>query len=261
MTCINPLRRRLQANETSYGLWVSTESPSVTEAAVALGLDWVCIDMEHGHLDFHDVMEHIRAVRSSEAAAIVRVPEIQMSPIKRALDMGAHGVIFPYAQSLDDVERGFQYGRYPPRGVRGMSGDRAVKWGLGAEEYVRCANEETLIIPLIETRGAVEDIDAILDIPGLEAIFFGPADMSASYGYLGEWEGPGVGDRILDVRSKAEAKGIAAGVMSRGPEDTVIRRDQGFRMIALGTDMRLMIRAIEEQLGAAGRKITPRLWF
>src|SRR5438477_8350441 len=106
----NPLRRRLQANETSYGLWVSTESPSVTEAAVALGLDWVCVDMEHGHLDFKDAMGHIRAVRGSQTAVVVRVPEIQMSAIKRALDMGAHGVIVPYAQCLDDVERGFRYG-------------------------------------------------------------------------------------------------------------------------------------------------------
>src|SRR5258706_13816595 len=107
MVAKNPLRRRFQANETCYGLWIGTESPAVTEAAIALGLDWVCIDMEHGHLDFHDVMDHIRAARGSETAVIVRVPEIGMSAIKRALDMGVHGVIIPYAQSLEDVERGF----------------------------------------------------------------------------------------------------------------------------------------------------------
>src|SRR5438874_781256 len=90
MAAKNPLRRRLQAGEACYGLWIGTESPSVSEAAVALGLDWVCIDMEHGHLDFHDVMDHIRAVRGSETAAVVRVPGVEMSAIKRALDMGAH---------------------------------------------------------------------------------------------------------------------------------------------------------------------------
>src|SRR5438552_16260088 len=108
MAVKNPLRGRFQANETCYGLWIGTESPSVTEAAVALGLDWVCIDMEHGHLDFSDVMGHIRAVRGSDTAVVIRVAEIGMSPIKRALDMGAHGVIIPYAQSLEDVERGFR---------------------------------------------------------------------------------------------------------------------------------------------------------
>jgi 2-keto-3-deoxy-L-rhamnonate aldolase RhmA len=261
MAIRNPLRRRFQAKETCYGLWVSTESPTVTEVAVALGLDWVCVDMEHGHLDFHEVMDHIRAVRGSETAVVVRVPEIQMSAVKRALDMGAHGVILPYARSLEDVERGFRYGRYPPRGVRGVSGDRAVKWGLGAKDYLSDADEETLIIPLIETRGAIEEIDAILNIYGLETIFFGPADLSASYGYLGEWEGPGLAECILDVRAKAEARGIATGILSRSPQDTRLRRDQGFRMIALGTDMGLMIRAIRENLEAAERKTTLNLWF
>src|SRR5438067_13699961 len=115
MAIRNPLRKRFQANEKSYGLWVCTESPSVTEVAVALGLDWICVDMEHGHLDFHEVMEHIRAVRGSETAVVVRVPEIQMSPIRRVLDMGAHGVIVPYIRSVQDVESAFHYGRYPPR--------------------------------------------------------------------------------------------------------------------------------------------------
>jgi len=257
----NHLRRRLQTNEPCYGLWIGTESPSVTEAAVALGLNWVCVDMEHGHLDFHDVMDHIRAVRGSETAAVVRVPGIELSAIKRALDMGAHGVIVPFAQSDEDVKTAFKYGKYPPRGFRGISGDRAVKWGLDSKEYIDCADEETLIIPLIETRGAIEEIDAILDTAGLEAIFFGPADLSASYGHKGEWEGPGVSERILTIRSKADANGIASGIMSRSPQDTILRRDQGFRMIALGTEMGLMMRGIREHLDAAEREVRPNLWF
>jgi 2-keto-3-deoxy-L-rhamnonate aldolase RhmA len=145
--------------------------------------------------------------------------------------------------------------------VRGVSGDRAVKWGLGSQDYLDCADEETLIIPLIETRGTVEEIDAILETPGLEALYFGPADMSASYGFLGEWEGPGVAARILDVRAKAEAKGIATGIMARSVEDSLQRRDQGFRMVGLGTDMALLIRALRENLAALGHNAPPKLWF
>ncbi len=256
----NPLRRRLRDKETAYGLWVTVESPSITECAVALGLDWVCIDMEHGHQDFSEVINHLRAVRGSETAALVRVPGIEMSAIKRALDMGAHGVIVPYAQNSAEVETAFRYGRYPPRGVRGVSGDRAVQWGLGATDYLSCADEETLIIPLIETRGAVEEIDAILETPGLEAIFFGPADMSASYGFLGEWEGPGIAARILDVRARAEAKGIAAGVIARSVEDSVQRRDQGFGMVGLGADMSLLIRALRTNIAALGCEERLTLW-
>lgn len=257
----NRLRQRFRDKATTCGLWVTEETPAITEAAVTLGLDWVCIDMEHGHQDFHEVMNHLRVVRGSETSAIVRVPGIELSAIKRALDMGAHGVIVPYARSHEEVETAFNYGRYPPRGIRGVSGDRAVKWGLGSKDYLECADEETLIIPLIETQGAVEDIDAILETPGLEAIYFGPADMSASYGYLGEWEGPGVAERILDVRAKAEAKGIAAGVIARSVEDSLRRRDQGFQMVGLGTDMSLLIRAIRENLDALGSKPSINLWF
>jgi len=256
----NPLRQRLRDRQTAYGLWVTVESPSITECAVALGLDWVCIDMEHGHQGFDAVINHLRAVRGSETAALVRVPGIEMSAIKRALDMGAHGVIVPYAQSSAEVETAFRYGRYPPRGVRGVSGDRAVQWGLGAADYLSCADEETLIIPLIETRGAVEEIDAILETPGLETIFFGPADMSASYGFLGEWEGPGIAARILDMRARAAARGIAAGVMARSTEDSVQRRDQGFGMVGLGADMSLLIRALRANMAALGSKETLKLW-
>ncbi len=248
----NRLRAKLRDKQTTYGLWVTVEAPAITEAAVALGLDWVCIDMEHGHQDFHEVMNHLRIVRGSDTAALVRVPGIEMSFIKRALDMGAHGVIVPYAQNHEDVEKAFAFGRFPPRGVRGVCGDRAVQWGLGFQEYLRSADEETLIIPLIETRGAVEDIDAILEVPGVEAIFFGPADMSASYGYLGEWEGPGVAEHILDVRARAEARGISAGILSRSVPDSLMRRDQGFGMVAIGADMSLLIRAMRENLKALG---------
>jgi len=154
----NPLRQHLKDGGTTYGLWVTLESPAVTEIAVTLGLDWVCIDMEHGHLGFREVLEHVRAVRGSATAALVRVPEIGESPIKRALDLGAHGVLLPLIRHPSDVEAGFSYARYPPCGVRGVGGERAVKWGLGLQDYLACANEETLVIPIIETCPAADDL-------------------------------------------------------------------------------------------------------
>jgi len=244
----NPLRERLRRQETSYGLWVTLESPSITEIAVTLGLDWICIDMEHGHLGYREALEHLRAVRGSETTALVRVPEIDRSSIKRALDLGAHGVLLPLVRGPEDLLRAMSFGRYPPRGERGIGGERAVKWGLGFQEYLAIANEETLIIPIIETREAVEEIDSILEVPGLEAIFFGPADLSASYGYLGEWEGPGIAETILAIRAKAAGLGIGAGVLSRSIAEAVLRRDQGFRLVALGADTGLLIRAMTEAL-------------
>src|SRR5207244_6809862 len=120
---LNPLRARLKRQETSYGLWVTLESPSITEIAATLGLGWVCNDMEHGHLGYREALEHLRAVRGSETAALVRVPEIDRSSIKRALDLGAHGVLLPLVRGPEDVKRGMSFGRYPPAGERGVGGE------------------------------------------------------------------------------------------------------------------------------------------
>jgi 2-keto-3-deoxy-L-rhamnonate aldolase RhmA len=255
----NRLIRQLRAGETTYGLWVTLESPAVTEIAALLGMDWICIDMEHGHLGFREVLEHLRAARGYELTTLVRVPAVREDLVKRALDIGAHGVLLPQVQGTADMELAFRFGRYPPRGRRGVGGERAVHWGLGFRDYIAAANEETLIVPIIETREAVEEIDSILATPGLEAIFFGPADLSASSGYPGEWEGPGVAERIMEVRERAAKRGIAAGVMARSVEDGERRREEGFRMIGLGSDAGLLVEALRGRLEALRGPVTPRV--
>ncbi len=258
---IERLRRKLKAKEPLYGLWCTLESPSVTEIAVTMGMDWVTVDMEHGHLDWHEVMEHVRAVRGSETAVFVRVPELQQSAVKRALDIGAHGVLIPLIRSRAELELGMQYGRYPKKGVRGVGGERAVKWGLSFREYLQDADSQTLIIPLIETREAAENIDDILSVPGLEMIFFGPADLSAGHGHLGEWEGPGIAKMILDIRARAAKRGISSGIMSLDPKDARRRCKQGFNFIGLGSDAGLMIRAINTAFTELGAKPPKHIWF
>lgn len=257
----NPLRNKLKEQRQTVGVWVTLESPSVTEAAVMMGADWICVDMEHGHLDMKEVMEHVRTVRGTETSALVRVPAIEQGVIKRVLDIGAHGVLLPLVRSRADVAAGMSCGRYPLQGVRGIGGERAVKWGMGMQDYLRDADGETMIIPLIETKAAVDDIEHILQVPGLEAIFFGPADLSATYGYLGEWEGPGVADEILRVRAAAASRGIASGIMSMNAGDAALRQQQGFQLVGLGSDMGLMIRSMESSMRGLGIDTKPHLWF
>lgn len=246
----NPLRKKLQAGQTTFGMWVTLESPNVLEAAIALGIDWVVIEMEHGHLDWRDVINHLRVVSRTNTAAIVRVAELRREPIQRALDLGADGIIVPMIGTADALEQAFAYGRYPPLGVRGVAGERCVNWGLETAAYLRVANDETLIIPLLESREAVEHTESILHVPGLEAIFFGPADMSASYGHLGEWEGGPVSDSIRMIRDKAASENIARGILARNLDEAVVRRAQGFNMIALGADINLMMASLRRTLEA-----------
>ena len=251
------LREKLQAKQTTFGMWVTLESATVAEVAAALTLDWAVIEMEHGQLTWSDVADHVRVLSSSNTAAIVRVAEVRRETIQRALDIGAEAVILPMIGSADQLEQAFQYGRYPPRGVRGVGGERCVQWGLKFQEYLGDANQQTLIIPLLETRDAAEHIDEILDVDGLEAIFFGPADMSASYGHLGQWEGGDVANIIFDMQNRAANRDIASGVLARSDEEAAVRRDQGFRMIALGADVNLMIDAAKQRLKSVGQRCHP----
>jgi 2-keto-3-deoxy-L-rhamnonate aldolase RhmA len=258
---IERLRHKIKTRQPTYGLWCTLEAPSVTEIAVTIGVDWVTIDLEHGHLDWHDVIEHVRAVRGSETAIFVRVPDLQQTSIKRALDIGGHGVLLPLIRTRAELELGLRYGRYPVAGLRGIGGERAVRWGLQFREYLQAADSQTLVIPLIETREAAENIDDLLTVPGLEMIFFGPADLSASYGHLGEWEGPGIAELILKLRARADERGIASGIMSVDPTDAVRRRDQGFNLIGIGSDAGLMIRSINHAFTVLGANPAPHIWF
>jgi 2-keto-3-deoxy-L-rhamnonate aldolase RhmA len=246
----NELKRRLAAGETTCGLWVTLEAPTITEIAVSMALDWVVIDTEHGHLDFKEVLEHLRVTRGTRTTPLVRVPAIEQGVIKRVLDLGAHGIVVPGVRTAAEVEQAVRFAKYPPWGVRGIGGERATGWGLHTGEYAAVANDETMVVPIMETLEAGEGIETILDVPGVDAIQFGPADYSASAGYLGQWEGPGVAERLLAIQRRIAARGVPCGILATGPEDLRRRAEQGFRLLGLGADARLLIRAISEMRAA-----------
>ena len=244
----NPLRSRLKAKKEAVGLWVTLESATTTEIAAELGLDWVCIDMEHGSLDFRDVLDHLRAARGSDLAVLVRVPTASVDKIKRALDLGAHGILLPLVRTAEELDEAFSHARYPLIGKRGLGHERALRWGMAIESYVAAANSETMVIPVIETKDASVNIESILAVPSLEAIFFGPSDLSQSYGHRAVWEGPGVAEDILRIKALAAQRNIASGVIGTSAEDIKRRRSEGFDMICIGSDVGLMIRQIRSQM-------------
>ena len=253
------LKQKLKNGETALGLWVTLESPSITEMAVLLGLDWICIDTEHGHLDFKEVLEHIRAANRSGVALIVRVQEIEQGVIKRVLDLGADGIIVPQICTAEEVERAVYFAKYPPRGFRGVGGERATLWGKGLAR-ARLANENTVVIPIIETVAAAKNIELIVQVPGVDAFFFGPADFSSSSGYLGQWEGPGVAEEIIRIKNQIRAHGFACGIMTTDANNGQARLAQGFQMIGIGADAGLLIRGMTEMMQALGRPVKPEAW-
>lgn len=249
----NPLRARLKQGREAVGLWVTLESATATEVAAELGLDWVCVDMEHGSLDFRDVVHHLRAARGSDLAVLVRVPTASVDKIKRALDLGAHGILLPLIRDAAELEESMSHARYPLAGKRGLGHDRALRWGMAIEEYVATADSETMVIPVIETKEASENIASILDVRGLETIFFGPSDLSQSFGHRAVWEGPGIAEDILRIKALAARRDIASGIIGTNAEDVARRRAEGFKMICIGTDVGLLIRQIRSEMKPFGK--------
>src|SRR3954465_11696714 len=143
-SAIRRFRETLAAGRAAYGLWVTLESASVTEMAVALGLDWVVIDAEHGHLDWKEVVEHLRAAVRSETVALVRVADLDRGLIKRALDIGADGGVVPWVETEEQLRRAVTYAHYPPEGCRGIGAERATGWGECMAEHTAEANDNVL---------------------------------------------------------------------------------------------------------------------
>lgn len=245
------LRRKLQDDQPVYGLWVTLDAPAVTELAVACGLDWIVVDAEHGQLDWGDVVGHLRAAVRSNTVTLVRIAELNGGLIKRALDLGADGVVVPWVETADQLRQAVAFSRYPPEGQRGIGAERATGWGQTLAEYVATANDDVLVVPIIETVRAGENIDEMLDVAGVDLYYFGPADYSSTAGFRGQWEGPGVAEAILLLQEKIRARGKHGGVVAVDQHDLARRREQGFRMIGLGLDAELLLRSLRQMLPVA----------
>src|SRR5438045_9478566 len=129
IAAIKALREKLAADLPVYGLWITLESASISEMAVALGLDWIVIDAEHGHLDWKEILEHVRATVRSDTVALVRVAELNGGLIKRVLDIGAEGVVVPWVETAEQLRQAVAFAPYPPEGGRGIGAERATAWG------------------------------------------------------------------------------------------------------------------------------------
>ena len=254
---LQKLRQKLNQNEPIYGLWVTLESASITEMAVALGLDWVVIDAEHGHLDWKDINSHIRAALRSDTVVLVRIAERSTILSKRALDIGADGIMIPWMEKVEEVEEAVRDCRYPPEGRRGIGGERATAWGQCLSEHTAEANENVLIVPLIESIAAIPNVATMCEVDGIDLFFFGPADFSSTAGFRGQWEGPGVAEQILSLKDTINAAGKHCGVVSTSNQNLTDRLDQGFRMLALGTDSGLLLRSLHQSLQEVDRDRLP----
>lgn len=233
------LKARIQRGAPTIGSWLSFGFTPMAEMMARAGFDWLVIDMEHTGINTFDQFQLIQVIELSGCAPLVRVGANDPLLIKKAMDAGAHGVVVPMVNSADDARRAVQSLYYPPRGQRGAGLSRAQNYGLGFEAYKRRADAESVLVVQIEHIRAVEQLEDILSVEGVDAFIVGPYDLSGSLGLPGQWDQPEVVRALEEVERVMKQSAVAGGfhVVHSNPDEMERRLAAGYRFIAYGDDM------------------------
>jgi 4-hydroxy-2-oxoheptanedioate aldolase len=243
------LREKWAAGDETLGLWLSIPSFVVAEVTARQPVDYVCVDTQHGVIDYQTSVSMIQAIELSGGTPVVRVPWNEPGIIGKSLDAGAHGVIVPMVNTREQAESVVRSARYAPDGSRSWG---PVIAGLRHSDNRGWAADNVAVIPMIETTEALANLDDILSVPGIDAVYVGPADLSISLG-LGPYSNDGdpvFDDALAAIVAGCHRHGVVPGIHSTGPL-TPRRREQGFRMITVTSDALATRVGYEAELAAA----------
>jgi 4-hydroxy-2-oxoheptanedioate aldolase len=249
----NHVRRRLKAGEPSVGTWLSLPSPEAAEYVSRLGFDWLTVDAEHNPIDIRTLAQMFAAMAASGTAPMVRIPWNSGENFKRVLDAGAWGVVVPMVKTREEAERAVEAARFYPEGDRSVGGGRApISFDTTGEHYLRNANNEILVVLQIEHIRGVENADAILSVPGVDACFIGPNDLAASMGLgLGvplESDDPALNEAIFAIRDACQRNGVAPGIHTSGAAGVNQRIAEGFQFLALASELKYMLSGLKDDI-------------
>lgn len=245
------LKERMRAGETVLGTWVTIGHTDVADMMEAAGFDWVVFDMEHAPLGPESVGRMVQVLDPQKVCPLVRVGAVEMPPVKTVLDLGAHGIVFPLVNSAADARRAVSFAKYPPDGVRGVAPRKAADYGITFADYLRTANEQTVVIVQIETRDAVANLDEILGAKGVDVAFVGPSDLTMSLGLVDDRKNPKVIDIMKRVVKECAGHGKTPGVLAATPDEAQAAVKLGFKFVGLGSDTRFMLSGAKDFLRAA----------
>jgi len=243
----NRVKKLLKAGKKTAGSWSQLCSSASTEVLCRAGFDWLLIDLEHSPNDLQTLFAQLQAMSGSGVVPIVRSPWNDQVWIKRILDAGAYGVMIPSVNTKEQAVAAVGACKYPPQGFRGIAGSpRAAGYGRDTASYLKRANDEILVILQVETPQAIENLDAIGSVPGVDALFIGPMDLSTSMGYLGNPAHPEVQAAMARVEAKAKALGLPLGTISAGWDQAKALYERGYQMVTLMSDVILLSRSSAE---------------
>jgi 4-hydroxy-2-oxoheptanedioate aldolase len=242
----NRLRTIWSEGGTVVNGWLQVPSSFSAEVMAHAGLDSLTIDMQHAPVDYGTLVRMLQAISTTDTVPVVRVPWNDPGIIMRVLDAGCYAVICPMVDTREQAEAFVGACRYPPAGYRSYGPYRAILYG--GEDYTEYADETVVTIAMIETREALENLDGIMDVDGLDAVFVGPSDLGQSLGYGPgpDREEPEVVEAIDGVLAAARDRGLAAGIFAGTPEHASRMIEKGFSFVNVSTDVRLMAGATTE---------------
>jgi 4-hydroxy-2-oxoheptanedioate aldolase len=244
----NTFKRALKQRRQQIGLWCSLSSSIVAEILATAGFDWIVLDTEHAPNELPMVLQQLQAMQvdANTASAVVRPPWNDTVMIKRFLDVGAQNLLLPFVQNVEEAKKAVAATRYPPKGVRGVAGNtRANRYGLVTDYYATVESELGVILQA-ETRDAVDRIPEMAAIEGVDGIFIGPADLSASIGHLGNAGHPEAQAEIMRALELCKSANMPAGILAVNEDDARRYLDAGFTFVAVGVDQGLLTKVTRD---------------
>lgn len=239
-------KQKGKAGRPLAGMWVCSGSPLVAELCAGAGLDWLLVDAEHSPNGLESILAQLQAISAYPVHTLVRPPVNDTVVIKQYLDLGVQNLLIPMVNSVAEAEAAVAATRYPPQGVRGVGSAlaRAARWNR-VPDYLARASETISVTVQIESTAAVEAVEDILKVEGVDAIFVGPSDLAASMGLLGQQEHPEVRAAVEQCLTAAKAAGKPAGVNAFNPDTAQHYLDHGANFILVGADVALLARGSE----------------
>jgi len=241
----NRFKAALKRDQCQIGLWSTLGSAMVAELVGHAGFDWLLIDTEHSPNELPAIVAQLQAMQTGTASAVIRPAWNDPVLIKRILDIGVQSLLIPFVETAEAAAAAVAATRYPPDGIRGVStGSRAAGYGR-IKDYPKAAGAEICVLVQIETKKGVDNIEAIANTPGVDGVFVGPADLSASLGHLGDQLNPAVQDTIGRVLAACQKAGKPAGYLTGNEAESKKWLDAGFRFVAVGTDNGVLVNAVD----------------
>lgn len=241
----NEFKAALEQGRRQIGLWSSLCSNITTEIVADSGFDWILLDTEHSPNEIPDLLSQLQAMSRSSSSPVVRPAWNDPVLIKRILDIGAQSILVPYVQNADEAASAVAATRYAPRGIRGVTGSgRAARYGR-VKDYLQTADTQICVLVQIETVAALDKLEDIASVDGIDGVFVGPADLAASLGHAGNLGHETVQSAIRDAASRLAAVGRPAGILSFDAAQARRYMDWGFEFVAVGSDLSLLAKGAD----------------